>query len=443
MSTLDTIMGDNVETPQSLSDVSTNGNGVFVDDSREEPAAPYPCPDILRQGVFKTVADKLGLWSWEVWCGTFGALSARAHRNLHCHYFSGHVYGNTYLLLVNKTGAGKELVMDIPRALLGDAYKIRYGLNSGPALVPLLTDAPLKNPEGRLHVAGVPVLLLCAEWSRLMQMGGIEHATLQEDVNELFMRHPSWSQSRSHKSPSGGDVVITHPTLTMVGTTTRTLFAQAVTDKALGSGTINRYLIVPGTAVFQPYTGQSYRTDDTLSGLIDHLTPHTFGDGQEIGDCYSNEAWELFQAFQDAVLLPLQNDPATSEALKRLHLHFQHVAALYAWQTRSPYIKSAHVEAAKAVIEISLRFVKELLDERATSFEPNRVQATEVAMERWVLATLKKASGLTRRECARKAANDKGSYTAWVKTIDGLVKAGALYTKQNGQREELFVSPGA
>jgi hypothetical protein len=346
------------------------------------------------------------------------------------------------VLLVAPTGAGKDIVLHIPRALLRDPYKIRSGLNSGPALVPLLTDASLKNTEGRLEVAGCPVLLLCAEWSRLAQMGGIEHATLQEDVNDMHMRHYPWTQTRSHKSTSGGDIVITDPTLTIVGTTTRALFAKSVDDKALSSGTLNRYLIVPGSATFQPYTGKSYRTDNTLAGLIDHLTTHTFGLGQEIAEFYSQEAWDAFDAFQHTVLLPMQNDPGTSEALKRLHLHFQHVCALYAWQTQSPYIMLAHVQAAQAVITTSKTFVEELLEERAKSFEPTKIQEVEAGMERRVIAKLKATPGLTRRECARQLSQKKVGYAAWAKIIDALLKAEALRTTLKGKREELSVHPG-
>ncbi len=407
-----------------------------------KPTTPYPCPDILWQGIFKSVADKLGLWTWEVWQGTFGALCAGAQRNLHCYYYSDHVYGNSFSLLVNPTGAGKNIVVNIARTLLGETYKVRTGLNSGPALVPMLTDDSLKAKEGRLEVRGVPVLLRCSEWSRIAQMAGIEHATLQEDLNDLFMRHYPWSQSRSHKSSTGGDIVITNPTLTVVGTTTRTLFHQALTDKALGSGTINRYLIVPGTATFQAYTGKSYRADESVLGLIDHLKTHTFGLGQEIKALYSPEAWEAFLAFQDTFILPLHNDPSTSEALKRLHLHLQHIAALYAWQTQSPCIELDHFEAAKAVIETSHKFVTELLEERAKTFEPTRIQEVEAAMEQQVIAKLKKSPGLTRREFARQMSKDKGGYTAWGKTIDALIKAGAITTKRKGQREELYVLPG-
>jgi hypothetical protein len=446
---------ETTEKPDGATDEATTTTGepdgaiVTITGGTAEPQAAkgtgrteYMVPDILWQGIFAKAAEKMKLWTWEVWLGVFGALSARAHRNLHCHYYSDYIFGNSFSLLVNLTGAGKNLVVNIGRVLLGEDYKIRAGLNSGPALVPMLTDDPLKAKEGRLQVQGVPILLLSSEWSRIIQMSGIEHATLQEDLNDLFMRHHPWSQSRSHKNPSGGDIVISKPALTIVGTTTRKLFHGALTDKALGSGTINRYLIVPGSSSFQAYKGNSYRADTALTGLIDHLTNHTFGLGREVSELYSPDAWQAFLAFQEEFIVPLHNDPGTSEALLRLHVHLQHVAALYPWQMKSTFIELDHFNAAKAVIEISHRFVTELLTERTKTFEPTRVQEIESAMEKQVIAKLKKYPGLTRREFARKVAQDKGSYAAWAKTVESLIKAGAINIKPNGKREELYVLLG-
>lgn len=404
---------------------------------------PYPVPDSLWQGVFAEVAKTLKRFTWEVWLGTFAALCAKARRNLHCHYFSDHIYGNNYALLINRTAAGKNLVVNITRALLGSTYKIRNGVQSGPGLVPLLTDDSLKATEGRLEVRGVPVLLLCSEWSRIAQMSGIQNATLQEDLNDVFMRHYPWSLTRSHKSNSGGDIIITDPTLTVAGTTTRTLFAQVVTDKALGNGTINRYLIVPGTAVWEEYDGQSYHPEKSCAGLLDRLGGHAFGFGAEIKTLYSPEAWSVFRAFQTDVIAPLQRDETGTPALKRLDVHYHHVAALYAWQTQAKRIELAHVQAAQAVVETSKAFVEELLEERACTFELTKQQAADEGMEKRVLTTVKQFPGLTRREFSRKVANDKGGYTAWMKTLEALLKAEALTTKRNGKREELFVEKGA
>lgn len=174
-------------------------------------AAAYPCLDILWQGVFAEVAERIGKRSWEVWVGIYSALSAVAHRNLHWFYYSDPILGMSYTLLLSPTGAGKNLVANTAQDLLPEGYPTFYSVQSGPGLIPLLTDEPLDNKSGRLTVSGRPALFVSEEWSRLLQVGGIEHSTLIEDLNALFQRPRAWSQSRSHKLKSGGSLTIKTP----------------------------------------------------------------------------------------------------------------------------------------------------------------------------------------------------------------------------------------
>jgi len=169
----------------------------------DEQPVSWPCPNILWQGKFLEVAQAVGVRSWEVWVGIYAALSAVAHRNLHWFYFNDPIFGMSYPLLLGPTGAGKNLVTNICQDLLPNGYPVFYSVQSGPGLIPLLADASLKNKEGRLIVRGRPVLLLAEEWSRTIQMAGIEHATLLEDLNALFQRNRPWSMSRSHKLSLG------------------------------------------------------------------------------------------------------------------------------------------------------------------------------------------------------------------------------------------------
>src|SRR5262249_32289430 len=154
------------------------------------------------------------------------------------------------------------------------------------------------------------------KWSRIMRMAGIENSTLLEDLNDLHMRHYDWTQARSHKNTSGGDMVMKNPALTVVGTTTRTLFHETLKEKALSGGAVNRYLILPGGATFQPYDGTSYKADGRINGLLEDLTSHAWGHGEEIRTVYSDEAWEAFRQFQANFIIPLMNNPETSEAVK-------------------------------------------------------------------------------------------------------------------------------
>lgn len=367
---------------------------------------------------------------------------ATAFRNLHAFYFSSHLYGNAYGLLINYTGTGKELINNTVRDLLSTAdYTIRTGIQSGAALVPLLTDEDLKNKTGRLELKGRKVVLLATEWSRIVSVAGIEHSTVIEDLNDLHMRHWPWTFSRSHKTQSGGDISIAETALTIIGTTTRKLFHPALTDRMIGGGAINRYLILPGSAEFQPYQGRSYKTD-TLAGKLDHLKAYAWGSGRELKDLYAPDAWDAFDEFQKDFIVPLMRNPDTSETLSRIHLHLQHLACLYAWQEKSQLIKLSHFEAAKEIIQVYHRFVTQLLEERTKAFEPTRIQEVESAMEKRVIDKLKKSPGLTRREFSRQMSKTKGGYAGWGKIIDQLIKAGAIFTKESGKTEELYVYPG-
>jgi hypothetical protein len=351
------------------------------------------------------------------------------------------LYGNAYALLVNATGKGKEIINNTVRDLLPDDYTIRTGIQSGPALIPLLTDEDLKNKSGRLSLKGRKVVLLATEWSRIVSVAGIEHSTVIEDLNDLHMRHWPWTFSRSHKTQSGGDICIAETALTIIGTTTRKLFHAALTDRMIGSGAINRYLILPGSSEFQPYQGRSYKTD-TLVGKLDHLQAYAWGSGCELKDLYAPNAWDAFDAFQKDLIVPLMRDPDTSESLSRIHLHLQHLACLYAWQEKSPSITLPHLEAAIAVIKASHAFVTQLLEERAKEFAPTKIQEVETAMEKRAIDNLKKSPGMTRRELARKVSHGKGGYSAWARLIDGMMKAGAIYTKPDEKPERLYVLPG-
>src|SRR5215510_15779871 len=101
---------------------------------------------------------------------------------------------------------------------------------------------------------GRPALLISEEWSRLLQMAGIEHSTLIEDLNALFQRQRPWSQSRSHKLKSGGNITIRNPTLSICGTSTIKLFTANLSARLIYSGYLNRYLILPGESEWEEYT---------------------------------------------------------------------------------------------------------------------------------------------------------------------------------------------
>jgi Primase C terminal 2 (PriCT-2) len=62
-----------------LADEEENARMAAQEREPEEPINLARPPALVWQGVFNTVAEKLNLWTWEVWIGVYAALCARAH----------------------------------------------------------------------------------------------------------------------------------------------------------------------------------------------------------------------------------------------------------------------------------------------------------------------------------------------------------------------------
>jgi putative DNA primase/helicase len=427
------------------SEASTGGgseeeeNAHIIAQEREpEPEASancYPCPDIIWQGIFAKVAERVGIRSWEVWIGTYAALSAVAHRNLHFRYFSD-LYGMAYVLLVSPTGSGKSLATDLCHDLLPREHTVRYGAQSGPGLVPLLTPDSLNSKTGRIVVKGVPCLLIAEEWSRLAQVGGIQNSTLLEDLNALFQRRQPWSVSRSTKGRGGGDVVIENPSLSICGTTTNTLLQQSISTRQLSGGFLNRYLILPGRGEWREYTGESPNTV-ACSGILDHLTSHTWGVGREVATAYSPLAWEQFLDLQQRFFLPLMNTPDTSEVFRRLHFYLHHVACLYAWSERAAVIDMRHLQAAVQVINTSHQFLLSLLETLHTAVEVPRFQQYESGIEQRIIQRVEREPWVSRRKVIRSLYNPTPTKVIG-QCIDNLISAGIL-EKKDGDRGQVLL----
>lgn len=404
----------------------------------DEGPTHYPCPDILWQGIFAKVAEGVGKRSWEVWTGTYAALSAVAQRNLHWFYFSDPIYGATYSLLLSPTGAGKNLVVNTAQDLLPGDYPVFYSVQSGPGLIPLLTDEPLDNKTGRLTVRGRPVLFINEEWSRLLQVAGIEHSTLVEDLNALFQRKRSWSQSRSNKLKSGGSITITNPTLTICGTSTIKLFTNGLSERLIFSGYLNRYLVLPGAMTWEEWTGQVYSTAN-LGGLLDGLVNHAWGHGQNLRLAYSDRAWERWLDLQRHFFLPVANDPDTSEAMRRLHFYFHHVALIYAWSEKSPTIEMHHLKAAVQVISTSHQFLLSLLEKQHETADPLPTQRRAMGIEQRILAKVEREPGVSIRKLILDLNRAAGAEELR-RCTESLVKTGMILTK-NGKRRQTFLFP--
>jgi NrS-1 polymerase HBD domain len=405
----------------------------------KEPEQPaYPCPDVLWEGVFAEVGEKIGKRGWEVWVGVYCALAAVAHHNLHWFYFNEPIFGAIYALLLNRTAAGKGLVINTVEDLLPQGYPVFYGVQSGPGLVPLLTDDPLDNKAGRLTVKGRPALLVCEEWSRLLQVGGIEHSTLIEDLNALFQRRRSWSQSRSHKTRSGGSLIITTPALTICGTSTIKLFTAGLSEKLLYSGYLNRYVILPGSAEWEEYTGQVYSTVD-LKGTLDGLQAHAWGHGRNLREAYSDPAWAYWLDLQRQFFLPLANDPDTPGVMTRLHFYFHHIALIYAWSVKAPKIELPHAQAANQIIATSHQFLLALLAAQHEATEPLPGHRRAMGIEEKIIAKVEREPGVSKRKLMQDLHRVAGCEELG-RCLESLRKAGLVFARE-GERSQVFVFP--
>ncbi len=366
-----------------------------LDDSID---SDYPCPDIVWQGVFQEVADRLGRRSWEIWAGTLAGLAATAHKNLHWYYHRD-LYGMVYLLLVAPTGVGKGIVTDVAYDLLPAGYTTRDSVQSGPALAPILAEITRGKGGEFLSAKPRPVLLLVEEWSQMVKASKIEFSNLQDILNTLFHRSRPWNLSRSDRSGSGGDVVIPNPTLSICATTTESLLRANVGEKEIRSGFMNRYLVLPGTfREWKFYTaGAANTSTHTLNGLLEPLRAYAWGAGRSVWEAYSPDALARAKGWGEANLEEIMNAHGLeAEALKRLHVYLHVLSLLYAWQGKFPLVEHQHVEAAIQIVAISQQFVKSLMQKAST--EIPKFKQWEIEYEAKVVGKIEERPGITERE---------------------------------------------
>ncbi len=206
----------------------------------------FPCPDILWQGLFAVIGERLKKFTWEVWMGALCGLGATAHKNVHFQYHRP-LYGMIYGLLISPTGTGKGLCTDTCRALLPEFYTVRRSVKSGAGLFPILA-AITKDRRGNIvAITPRPAILVIEEWTTLLKSAKIEFSDLQETLNELFHSPFAHNLSRSDSEKSGGDRVVENPILSICATTTESLLREQITTRMIRAGFLNRYLIVPGS----------------------------------------------------------------------------------------------------------------------------------------------------------------------------------------------------
>lgn len=397
----------------------------------------YTCPDILWQGMFADIADRLQKRSFEVWMGILCAMGAIAHKNLHWHYHRP-LYGMVYGLLISPTGQGKGFCTDICAALLPQDYTTRDSVQSGPALAPILAKIE-KDQKGKvLYTTPRPAILIIEEWTALVKMSKIEFSNLQDVLNVLFHRTRPWNISRSDTQKSGGDVVVNNPILSICATTTASLMQEYVSESMIRSGFLNRYLVLPGAShVWDFYDEEGAGIDaGQIRGSLDSFTNYAWGAGKNVWSAYTPEAKERLIQWGRQTFNPLmQIVTIEAEGLKRLHTYSHIIPLLYAWSTRSPQVLLSHVEAAIAVITISKRFVEYLLN--AGNQDIPKHKQYEMNLEGRILAKIDREPGIN----SRKAAMDlrkSGSFQDITTTIKRLIDGGMLRQQKAGRSYVLY-----
>ena len=152
----------------------------------------------------------------------------------------------------------------------GPYLNLASAVNSGQGLQPLLTDESLTIEKGETSktVRGCRTLLILEEWTTLVRAGAMSGSTLFEELNKLLDGKDN-SSSHTLRAKGSGQVTIKNPALSILGATTFDSFAEVRCAKIFGSGFFNRWRLAPGSADWEPYTGQAYRAPDTANILAD------------------------------------------------------------------------------------------------------------------------------------------------------------------------------
>lgn len=432
------------EIEHALREVTGYVNGIAAAQAEQEHDLPtaiteWPCPDVLWQGLFAQIADRLKNRSWEVWFGTVCALGATAHKNL-CWQYHRPLYGMIYGLLVSPTGQGKGLCADLCHALLPEFYTVRDSVQSGPALFPILAKIE-RNAKGKITtIVPRPAILIIEEWTMLLKSSKIEFSNLQETLNNLFHRTRAWNVSRSDTEKSGGDRLVDNPTLSLCATTTESLLREQVTGSMIRSGFLNRYLIIPGSQTRWRFYDEDMAGIDvgSVRGFLDHLVSRTFGGGRTVWLAYTDDAKERMAVWGTAVFDPLMSQHTLeAESLKRLHTYAHIIALLYAWSAQATQVQLSHVEAAIAVIAISKAFVEQLIGN--AEVEIPKFKQYEMSLENKILRTVHAQPHRTLRDIAA-SLRGSGSYPDIVKSIRQLIAGNLLVVGKKGKSEMLTIN---
>lgn len=408
---------------------------------KPETGEEYPCPDHLWRGMFGEVANAVGRKTWDIWLAVLVALGARAWRNIDLKYHR-RLYGMVYGLLIKGTGMGKGLSTDVCRALMPDWYVIRDAVQSGPALAPILATIERDKKNKVISCESHPALLLIEEFTVLLKNAGIQHSTLFDTINNLFHRTWPWNVSRSERPGSGGgDVVIKDPSLSILATTTQSLFKEYVSPQMIRSGFLNRFFVLPGDATpwkFYDPDGAG-RIIDTKVGLLDDMPVHKWGEGKTVWQMYEPAALKKVVEWGSATFEPImQSSELDAESVKRLHVYCQVISFLYAYSERRESVPVEIVECTIPAIETSLKFLLSLIAQDRDPEIP-KFKAYEISLEQKILARVKAEKGIRRRTVIRALAGRTATSADISALVGKLLNIGVLTEVVEGKAHKLYL----
>lgn len=407
-------------------------NGHFVDDAREE-VNEWPCPDEVWIGPWGAVANLVGVRDWRVWAAVTAALMARGGRSVHVNYH-GDLYGTGYLLLVAPSSHGKALVVDLCQALLPYGYRVEKSVESGQALIECLGG---ERGDDGVFLTSEPTVLALREWTVVLRSMQFHGSSLLERFCEVADELPEVGVNRVSGKGRAGRITVPRPTLTMIATTTELSYKKMVTEAHYASGYINRHLILPGGFSGFLYNGAPTERIhyDAITTWASESMPRgwTFGEGRDLADLYTPEAWALDDAFGREVIQPLHKKKTLSEteiAFTRLHRYNRKLQVLAAWSTHHRTIQVEHVRAAHAVIRTSINFLRFLSD--GWTPEIPAMMIAQANLEDLILARVQ--SGATRKDDLCNSLRRHGGYTAVSAAVARLLSAGAITCSPGKQK---------
>jgi hypothetical protein len=425
------------ETATYRNEVDAAENGAILAHEREATEPEYPCPPDVWIGPWADIANLLGIRDWRVWMGITAALSARAHRNIHCAYYEP-LWGMGYWLLVAPSATGKSLTTTLCRHLLPEHYEIFTSVESGQALAEsIATITQDEHTKKVTAVTATPSILISAEWTRLL--GNMLHhgSTLLECLCEIA----DGIQTDLNRAKQG-KLRIHQPTLTLCATTTELRYQKTVSDDLVSSGTINRHFILPGPNVAWRYNSPLEHRD--YSRVRQYVTerflrPHTFGNGKPMGECYSREAFALDEPFGEELASRYHHGKDTGERspFTRLHAYNRRIQCLYAWAMHSDAILTSHVRAAHAAVHTSERYLRFLHDDTITSLPP--LLKANASIEEKILSLVSSEPHI-RKDSLCQRLRKNGGYTAISSAVEKLLQSNALELKVAGKTKLLSLS---